>query len=164
MQQLRQDLSALQSDLQSGNLTQSRSDFATLLNDAPRLKNALTTTSATTAAGSSEATSTVGSSLTTLSTALQSGDASGASAALTTLQQSLSSARVHHHHHHHHGGGGGAGDVASTAVQTDVRSLVTALQSGDAAGAQAAIAQLQQDDPALALDGSSAGGSSAASA
>lgn len=138
LQQIRKDLSALQSDLQSGNITQAQTDFATLLDDSPKLKASLSSTSATT--GSSSAAS----SASALSTALQSGDVSGATTALTSLQQSLGSAH-HHHHHHHSGGGSGSG-----AVQTDMQTLSSALQSGNLAAAQQALTQLEQDDPALA--------------
>lgn len=155
-QQIRQDLGALQSDLKSGNLTQAQTDFATLLNDAPRLKNALSSSTASTDAASS---------LAALSSALQSGDTNGATTALGSLQQAMGSIRHHHHHHHHDGDGdsGGAGNSAlSSAAQADIQTLSGALQAGNLSAAQQAMAQLQQDDPALALGGTSSGGTSAA--
>lgn len=137
-QTIRQDLGALQSDLQSGNITQAQTDFATLLNDAPGLKKELSATSAAANPGSQS------SALGALSTALQSGNVSGASTALTSLEQTMGRS----HHHHHHGGFGAKGNEA--AIQTDMQSLSGALRSGNLSGAQQAWAQLQQDDPALA--------------
>jgi hypothetical protein len=144
---IRQDLNALQTDLQAGNVSQAKTDFASLLNDSPRLSQALAAASggtSSTATGSTGST-TLGSSLSSLSTALQAGDASGASSALTSLQQTLSASGHHHHHHHHHHGGPGS-STESTAVQNDMQSLSSALQSGDLSSAQAAFAQLQKDE------------------
>ncbi|HVU33900.1 MAG TPA: hypothetical protein VHE61_10725 [Opitutaceae bacterium] len=141
LQQIRQDLNTLQSDLKSGNLAQAQTDFATLLDDAPALKSQLSS------AGSPTNASGQTSPLGVLSTALQKGDVSGASTALTSLQQSLRG--LHHHHHHHHDGDeNAAGGAGSTA--TDMQSLAGALQSGNLTAAQQAFTQLQADDPRLA--------------
>lgn len=138
LHRIRQDLGALQSDLQSGNIAQAQTDFATLLDDAPALKNALSATT-TTAQPSGQSNA-----LTGLSSALQSGNLAGASTALTSLEQAMGRA---HAHHHHHGGFGAPGNQA--AAQTDLQSLSGALQSGNVSAAQQAFAQLQEDDPAL---------------
>lgn len=142
---IRQDLGALKSDLQSGNLSQAQTDFATLLDDAPGLKNELA--SGTAAASSSSQASALGS----LSSALQAGDVTGASTALTSLQQTLGAMHHHHHRHDHDDAVAGAtGSANASMLQTDVQSLAGALQTGNLSAAQTAFAQLQKDDPNVA--------------
>jgi len=158
-QQIRNDYKALQSDLQSGNLANAQTDFATLLKDAPQLNAQL----------QSGAAATQPNALSALSTSLQAGDLSGAQTAFASLGQMLSgtqsalgsTGQMHHRHHHHHhhennsassalGGIAGNATTNQQAIQTDFQALSSALQSGNITSAQQAFAQLQTDDPALA--------------
>jgi hypothetical protein len=159
-QQIRSDFKSLQNDLQSGNLANAQTDFATLLNDAPQLNNQLQSGAAATGA----ATTSQSSALNALSTSLQAGDLTGAQSALTSLGQSFgggqsvfnSSGQVHHHHRHHHHHDNDQDSSPSglasgnQAIQSDFQALSSALQSGNIASAQQALAQLQKDDPQFA--------------
>ena len=157
--QIRRDFRALQTDLQSSNLAAAQSDFATLLKDAPQLSSQLQ--SGPSATGT--ATTSQSSALSALSTSLQAGDIGGAQTALASLGQSFGGAQtaansmghVHRHHHHHHhdedsAPSNSAASGGSQAIQSDFQALSSALQSGNIASAQQALAQLQKDDPQLA--------------
>jgi hypothetical protein len=73
------DLKTLKGDLQAGNLASAKTDFATLLKDAPQLQNQLANASS----------SPEGTALTALSSALQSGNLPSAQTAASSLQTAL---------------------------------------------------------------------------
>lgn len=105
---IKQDLQALGTALQSGDLSGAQAAFATLQQDAPNLtaqsQNANTTNPRAQA-------------LAALGTALQSGNLTQAQQAFANLQQVTQgsmAAQGHHHHHHHHSGGGSTSQVASS--------------------------------------------------
>ena len=73
------DLKALNSDLQAGNLASAKTDFATLLKDAPQFQNQLASASSTPE----------GTALSALSSALQSGNIPTAQTAAASLQATM---------------------------------------------------------------------------
>lgn len=73
------DLKALNGDLQAGNLAGAKTDFATLLKDAPQLQTQLASGSGTPA----------GTALSALSSALQSGNIPTAQTAAASLQAAM---------------------------------------------------------------------------
>jgi hypothetical protein len=73
------DLKALNGDLQAGNLTAAKTDFATLLQDAPQFQNQLASASNTPE----------GTALSALSSALQSGNIPTAQTAAASLQAAM---------------------------------------------------------------------------
>ncbi len=106
-QQIKTEFQQLGQDLQSGNLTQAQSDFATL---SQNLSNVSQNTAAANAAATTAATTStnpVVQAFAQLGQDLQSGNLQGAQQDFTNLQQDLSqgsSQQVegHHGHHHHH--------------------------------------------------------------
>ena len=118
------DLEALQSSLNSGDLTGAQQAFASLQQDLQSTSRAghhdrrqsatdnttTPTAGATSTAGGSTSTSQGANAFQTLQTALTSGDLAGAQQAFASLQQDLQTiGRIGHHHHHH-----GVGSVSST--------------------------------------------------
>ena len=145
-QQIRTEFQQLGQDLQSGNLKQAQSDFATLsqnLNGA----NQSSATNASAASGNNA----VAQAFTQLSNDLQSGNLQGAQQDFTNLQQNLqqtSSQQVQGHHHHHHHAENS--DSSSSSQQTNpivqaFTSLAQDLHAGNLSGAQSAFAALQND-------------------
>ena len=150
-----QAFKALQSALQSGDLSGAQTAFAALQKD---LQPPSPTTQASSAAGQSTQMSEGGQDLETLANALSSGDLSGAKQAFASLQQDLQgTGRAGRHHHHHHGGSANSTTQASQAGNNseqdsqisqgakDLADLQSALNSGDVAAAQKSFASLQED-------------------
>src|SRR5258708_598385 len=100
--QIKTEFQQLRLDLQSGNLTQPKSDFATLSKNLPGASP-----SSVSSTNSATGNSTVTQAFAQLGQDLQSGNLQGAQQDFTSLQrdlQQISSQQVegHHHHHHHH--------------------------------------------------------------
>jgi hypothetical protein len=131
---LRQQMSALFKDIQSGNLTAARSDYSALaqLLGGP--------------GGASASSSPFSALLGQIGSALSAGDITAAQSALSQVQtgsvsQAASQAQAvaastPHHHHHRHG----------SATQDGVASLIQAIQGGDLDSAQQAYDSLTDGD------------------
>jgi outer membrane protein assembly factor BamD (BamD/ComL family) len=152
-QQIKTEFQQLGQDLQSGNLTQAQSDFATLsqnLSNASQ-NTAAANTAATTAATTS--TNPVVQAFAQLGQDLQSGNLQGAQQDFTNLQQDLSqtsSQQVQGHHGHHHHHAESAQSSSSSSQQTNpvnqaFSALAQDLQGGNLSGAQSDFAALQND-------------------
>jgi len=132
MQQFRKDFQQLGQDLQTGNLSGAKADFAALQNDSPQ------------ATSSSSTSNSIAQTIQQLSADLQSGNLTGAQQDYTNLQQDLqnraSQVQRPHHHHRNHSGGGQDNGISQMLSQ-----LGQDLQSGDVASAQKAYSTLQQD-------------------
>jgi outer membrane protein assembly factor BamD (BamD/ComL family) len=169
-QQIRTEFQQLGQDLQSGNLTQAQSDYATLSQNFPGGPPGAATTpaAASTATAASAATTvppsitgnnSVAQAFTQLGQDLTSGNLQAAQQDYANLQQDVQQAGQlnasqqvggHHHRHHHHGGGGTqAASSASSSQQNSVNqafsTLAQDLQAGNLSGAQSAFATLQND-------------------
>jgi len=135
-QQIRQEFQQLGQDLQSGNLSQAQSDFATLQQNLPGQPQSAATTS--------QATNPLQQAVAQLAQDLKSGNLTAAQSDIATVQQDsqqLGSGQVGHHHHHH----GGGQNSNSGQVQSLFTQLSDELQSGNLSGAQAAYSTLQQE-------------------
>ena len=123
-----QDFKALQTALQSGDVTSAQQAFASLQKDMQKSSPAAAATS--TPSGQSSPIST---DFQTLQTALQSGDLSGAQSAFATLKQDMQSTAAakgaHHHHHHESASATGSTTQApnSTTSSNDVGSVIASL-------------------------------------
>ena len=124
----RSDFQALANDLQTGNLTNAQTDFASLLQDAPQLQTTLQTTAVTSPALSA---------FSSLSASLQAGDLTGAQSAMSTLQQSVQG--HHHHHHHHHRADNDQDDALQSEAPTGVTAPATVDTAGASSSATAAV-------------------------
>jgi len=93
-----QDFKALESSLQSGDLTGAQQAFADLQKDLPNSSQ----TTAATSSNASAPTGQLGTDFQALQSALQAGDLSGAQGAFATLKQDMQSAGATHRAHHHH--------------------------------------------------------------
>jgi outer membrane protein assembly factor BamD (BamD/ComL family) len=188
-EQIKEQFQQLGQDLQSGNLTQAQTDYATLSKEFPGANQAGTTAGATTAA-TTAATTTATTNTTPTTTAttttgtastaqqfaqlgqdLQSGNLQAAQQDYTNLQQSAQpngaqQVRGHHRGHHHHGGGSqSASATSSSSSQTNPIShafgtLSQDLQAGNLSGAQSAFATLQNDLQQIGGFASSSGSNS----
>jgi hypothetical protein len=158
-EQIKEEFQQLGQDLQSGNLTQAQSDFATLSKNFPGASqnSATTLTSAATttpAAGTTGSTSLV-QQFAQLGQDLQSGNLQAAQKDFTNLQQTAQQdigqqIQGHHRHGHHHHGGGTEFASSSSSRQSNPISqafskLGQDLQAGNLSGAQSAFATLQND-------------------
>jgi hypothetical protein len=164
-QKFQQEFQQLGQDLQSGNLTQAQSDFATLQQNAPA-------GSPLSASASSSATSTASSSISQafnqLFQDLQSGNLSAAQSDFAAIQQdaqqnAAQGTQGHHHHHHHHAADSSQGSSSSgpgSAVSQAFSQLSHSLQSGNLQSAQQAYASLQQDFQKFAALGAGSSSSS----
>jgi hypothetical protein len=129
-QQFQQEFQQLGQDLQSGNLSAARSDFATLQQ--------------ANSAASAQSTDPIVQAFNQLSKDLQSGNTTAAQQDYATIQQDMQATQnqgAHFHHHHHHGGGGSQENAISQMFQQ----LGQDLQSGQLSAAQQAYGSLQQD-------------------
>lgn len=159
-EQLKEEFQQLGQDLQSGNLTQAQSDYATLSKDFPGASQ----TGATTAAGTTitmgatatNGTTSVAQEFAQLGQDLKSGNLQAAQQDFTNLQQTTqqsSGQQVgghHRHGHHRHVGGTQSASASSTSQQsnpiaTAFGTLSQDLQAGNLSGAQSAFATLQND-------------------
>jgi outer membrane protein assembly factor BamD (BamD/ComL family) len=143
-QEIKTEFQQLGQDLQSGNLTQAQSDYATLSQKFPGASQGAATTSNIPVAQA----------FTHLGQDLQSGNLQGAQQDFTNLQQSLqlnSSQQVGGHHGHHHDRAESSqSSSASSSQQANPISqafgaLAQDLQAGNLSGAQSAFAALQND-------------------
>jgi outer membrane protein assembly factor BamD (BamD/ComL family) len=146
-QQIKTEFEQLGQALQSGNLTQAQSDFATLSqNISAATQSSATTTPATNASPAAQAFAQLGQDL-------QSGNLQGAQQDFTNLQQDVqqsSSQQVGGHHGHHHHRAESSQSSSSSSQQTNPISkafsaLAQDLQSGNLSGAQSAFSALQSD-------------------
>jgi hypothetical protein len=165
-QQIRTEFQQLGQDLQSGNLTQAQSDYATLSQDFPGVvatpAAASTATALEAAATNASASATginpVAQAFTQLGQDLTSGNLRAAQRDYVNLQQDVqqvgqlnASQQVggHHHHRHHGEGGTQAASSASSFQQNSVNQAFSTLgqdlQAGNLSGAQSAFAALQND-------------------
>ena len=146
--QIKTEFQQLGQDLQTGNLTQAQSDFATLSQD-------LSATSQSGATNSNSATgaSAVAKAFAQLGQDLQSGNLQGAQQDFTTVQQDLQQitsqlAGGHHGHHHHRVESSQSSDSSSqqtNPISQAFRTLAQDLQAGNLSGAQSAFSALQND-------------------
>jgi hypothetical protein len=151
-QQIRTEFQQLGQDLQSGNLTQAQSDFATL---AQNLSAASPNTAAANAAANTAATTStnpVVQAFAQLGQDLQSGNLQGAQQDFTNLQQDLQQNATQqvggHHHHHHHAESSQSSSSSSQQSNPIVQAfsaLAQDLQAGNLSGAQSAFSALQND-------------------
>ena len=145
IQTFRQDFEKLGQDLQSGNLAQAQTDFATLQKDAPPGLPG--------GPGSTQDKGPVGGALKQLSQDIQSGNLSAAQSDYHTLQQDLQKVSAHFHRHQP-GGGGGVNQAGQLFAQ-----LGQSLQNGNLSNAQQAYSKLLEE-----LGGSSSNGSASQAA
>ena len=110
-----QDFKALQTALQSGDVTSAQQAFASVQKD---MQNAAQAAGAT--SNPSGQPSKIGTDFQTLQSALQSGDLSGAQSAFATLKQDMQSTGAAHgaHHHHHHKSGDATSSTPPTSSST----------------------------------------------
>jgi outer membrane protein assembly factor BamD (BamD/ComL family) len=173
-EQIKQQFQQLGQDLQSGNLTQAQSDYATLSQDfsggsqasTTAAATAAATTAATTATTTGSATPTTAGTTTTGTTSaaqqfaqlgqdLQSGNLQAAQQDYTNIQQTAQQNATqqvggHHRGHHHGGGSQSASSTSSSSQQSNpiaqaFGTLSQDLQAGNLSGAQSAFATLQND-------------------
>ncbi len=147
-QQIKTEFQQLGQDLQSGNLTQAQSDFATLSQNLPGASQSSATT-----ANSTTGNNTVAQAFAQLGQDLQSGNLQRAQQDFTNLQQDvqqISSQQVggHHGHHYHHTESSQSSSSPSQQTNSISRAfsaLAQDLQAGNLSGAQSAFSALQSD-------------------
>jgi len=140
-------------DLQSGNLTQAQSDFATLSQNLSGASQNTTVANAAATTAATTNTNPVVQAFAQLGQDLQSGNLQGAQQDFTNLQQDLSQTsnqqvEGHHGHHHHHAESSQASSSSSQQSNPIVQafsSLAQDLQAGNLSGAQSAFSALQND-------------------
>jgi outer membrane protein assembly factor BamD (BamD/ComL family) len=126
----------LGNNLQSGNLSAAKANFAALQQSAPQ----------TSSTSSSQSSNPIAQAFTQVGKDLQSGNVSAAQQDYSTIQQdfknqaSSSQATQGHHHHHHVSSVGGQNEISQVMGQ-----LGQSLQSGNLSSAQQAYSTLQQD-------------------
>jgi ribosomal protein S20 len=112
-----QDFKALQSALQSGDISSAQQAFAALQKDQQSSSQATSATSATSATGQN---SQLANDFQALQSALSSGDLSSAQQAFSALKQDMQGAgRTGHHHHHHAGSVDSSTQTAATTQPLD---------------------------------------------
>lgn len=138
-QQIKTEFQQLGQDLQSGNLTQAQSDFATLSQNLP---------------GASQSNANpILQAFAQLGNDLQSGNLQAAQQDYTTIQQDsqqvASQVQGHHGHHHHPAESSQSSSSSSSRQSNPIVSAFSALaqdlQAGNLSGAQSAFAALQSD-------------------
>lgn len=148
-QQIKSEFQQLGQALQSGNLTQAQSDFATLSQNLSAVAQSRgVTTPATNNSPAAQAFAQLGQDL-------QSGNLQGAQQDFTNLKQdaqrsSSQQVGVHHGHHHHHAESSQSSSSSSSSQQANPISqafgaLAQDLQAGNLSGAQSAFSALQND-------------------
>ena len=153
-QQIQSQFQKLGQDLQSGNLTQAQSDFATLTQELPNggqlggaNANAASGTNLTAVSANSNP---IVQAFQSLGKDLQSGNLAAARQDFANIQQNAQQAQAsvpaHHGHHHHRAGGSNANSSSPiSTLQQDFTRLGQDLQSGNLSSAQQAYASLQSD-------------------
>jgi outer membrane protein assembly factor BamD (BamD/ComL family) len=157
-QQVKQGFQLLGQDLQSGNLSQAQSDFASLQQLLPggRQSSQLTPVS------SAQSSNPLATAVSQLAQDLKSGNLTAAQSDFATVQQNLQQAgpqagAAHGHHHHHQSDGdSGQSSGQQNPISTMFGQLGQDLQSGNLSAAQQAYSSLQQDFQQFALNNSSA--------
>jgi outer membrane protein assembly factor BamD (BamD/ComL family) len=150
-QQIKTEFEQLGQALQSGNLSQAQSDFATLSQNLSAASQSRgTTTPATNNSPAAQAFAQLGQDL-------QSGNLQGAQQDFANFQQDVqrsSSQQVggHHGHHHHHAESSQASSTSSSSssqqsnpISQAFGALAQDLQAGNLSGAQSAFSALQND-------------------
>lgn len=150
-QQITSEFQQLGQDLQSGNLTQAQSDFATL---AQNLPSASQITAANTNAAATTSNNPLLQAFAQLGQDLQSGNLQAAQQDYTNIeqdaQQQSSNQQVqgHHGHHHHHAESSQSSSSSSqqsNPINQAFSALAQDLQAGNLSGAQSAFSALQND-------------------
>jgi len=167
-EQIKQQFQQLGQDLQSGNIAQAQTDYATLSSEFSGGKAAGAAAASTGTTASASGTSTAGTTAATGTTSLaqqfaqlgqdlQSGNLQAAQQDYTNLQQTAQQngaqqvGGYHHRGHHHHGGFESASSSSSSSSQQSnpiaqaFSTLAQDLQAGNLSGAQSAFATLQSD-------------------
>ena len=167
-QQVKQGFQLLGQDLQSGNLSQAQSNFASLQQLLPGGQQS----SLLTPASGAQSSNPLATAVSQLAQDLKSGNLTAAQSDFATVQQNLQQAgpqagAAHGHHHHHHQSDGDSGQSSGqqNPISTLFGQLGQDLQSGNLSAAQQAYSSLQQDFQQFALNNSSSssGAPSAAS-
>jgi outer membrane protein assembly factor BamD (BamD/ComL family) len=148
-QQIKTEFEQLGQDLQSGDLTQAKSDFAALSQNFLGAAQSTATITNTAATGNNS----VAQAFTQLGQDLQSGNLQAAQKDFTNLQQDLqqdASQQVGEHHHRHHHVENSQPSSSSSSQQANpivqaFSTLAQDLQAGNLSGAQSAFATLQND-------------------
>jgi len=158
-QQVKQGFQLLGQDLQSGNLSQAQSDFASLQQLLPGGQQS----SLLTPVSSAQSSNPLATAVSQLAQDLKSGNLTAAQSDFATVQQNLQQAgpqagAAHGHHHHHHQSDGDSGQSSGqqNPISTLFGQLGQDLQSGNLSAAQQAYSSLQQDFQQFALNNSSA--------
>jgi len=145
-QQVQQGFQVLGQDLQSGNLSQAQSDFASLQQLIPGAPQNFAVPSVSAAQNNPLATA-----VSQLAKDLQSGNLSAAQSDLSAVQQDAQQvgqqqgAGHMHHHHHHQGGDANQSSANANDMSALFGELGQSLQAGNLSAAQQAYASLQQD-------------------
>ena len=147
-QQVTAEFQQLGQDLQSGNLTQAQSDFATL---SQNLSGASPSAAANTNTAVATSNNPVLQAFAQLGQDLQSGNLQAAQKDFTNLQQDLQQnpsqhVGAHHHHHHHTDSSqSSSSSLQNNPIVQAFSALAQDLQAGNLSGAQSAFATLQND-------------------
>jgi len=158
--QVQNEFQQLGQDLQAGNLSQARQDFAALTQNLTSANQASSTGSTTTSDPLTQAISQLGKDL-------QAGNLTVAQQDFTTIQQDLQQiggqVGGHHRHPHHHteGSEGSSSTQQNNSIAQEFSQLARSLQGGNLQGSQQAFATLQND--LQQINGFTTSGSSGAS-
>ena len=172
-QQFQQEFQQLGQDLQSGNLSQAQSDFATLQQNAPAgspFSPSSTSSNPSSNTSSTSPANTIAQAVSQLAQDLQTGNLTSAQSDFATLQQDLQQngtqgAQGHgHHHHRHRVESSDSSSGPGSAINQAFGQLGQALQSGNLQSAQQAYSTLQQDFQEFAALGGTPIGASGSSA
>ena len=157
-QQIKQGFQLLGQHLQSGNLSQAQSDFASLQQLLPGGQQS----SLLTPVSSAQSSNPLATAVSQLAQDLKSGNLTAAQSDFATVQQDLQqggpqagTAHGHHHRHHQSDGDSGQSSGQPNPISTLFGQLGQDLQSGNLSAAQQAYSSLQQDFQQFALNNSS---------
>src|ERR1700675_590038 len=156
-QQIKQGFQQLGQDLQSGNLSQAQSDFASLQQLLPSGQQS----SLLTPASGAQSSNPLATAVSQLAQDMKSGNATAIQSDLATVQQDVQQlgqqqgAGQAHHHHHHGGGESTQSSSGQNATSTLFGQLGQQLQAGNLSGAQQAYSTMRQDFQQFALNNSS---------
>src|SRR6266403_3127643 len=157
-QQVKQGFQLLGQDLQSGNLSQAQSDFASLQQLLPGGQQR----SLLTPASGAQSSNPLATAVSQLAQDLKSVNLTAAQSDFATVQQNLQQAGPHpgaahgnHHHHHQSDGDSGQSSGQPNPISTLFGQLGQDLQSGNLSAAQQAYSSLQRDFQQFALNNSS---------
>jgi outer membrane protein assembly factor BamD (BamD/ComL family) len=151
LQNFQKEFRQLGQDLQSGDLSQAQTDFATLQSSAP----------STNALSSTQSSSPLAIASQQLSQDLQSGNLQAAQQDYATIQQDFqqqagaAGVSGHHHHHHHHAESSQNASNSQNPLAQLFSELGQDLQSGNLSAAKTAYSSLQQEFQQLGMSASS---------